>query len=199
MAEPPVDQALESSEKKRKKLRGELWILVPFFAWSAYVFFGSFRYKFEAATVPMLLGFATLILVGMRLFHVVFPHSRIGRFEESGLAGEFDHIKEEIEEETLKGHYEDQPTKQLTFRDEGKAFLALIYSCMCFILFGYVVGAILVVIGTTYYYGYRKIVPIIITSASVFVLLYVVLYRLFGAEITWGLVLEPVLNHLDWI
>jgi hypothetical protein len=184
------------SDRDVGKLRGELWSLVRFFLFCGYVSLGSFRYKFEAATVPMIIGFSTLLLVALRLYHVVNPRSRIGQFKEAGLAGEFDQIKEEIEEEALKGRIGEAPAKEITFPEERKAFLALAFSCLSFVLLGYVVGSLTVVLGTTIYYGYTRPVPILVTCAAVFFLLYVVLHRLFGADISWGLLLGPILDSL---
>lgn len=190
---------LEPGQRELKKLRGELWIILPFVVASGYFFLGSFRYKPEAATVPMVMGFATFLLVALRLFHILVPTSRIGQFREAGLAGEFDHLKDEIEEETLKGKHEEAPSRKITGRDERKAFLALGLSTLAFVLFGYAVGGVLVVITTARYYGYRRWGPILASAASVFVLLYVILHRLFGAEMSWGALLGPLLTALDLI
>ncbi len=100
-------KGLDLSTKELKKLRGELVVILPIFLISLYFFLGSFQYKPEARDVPMLIGLLTAILSGMRLFHIIFPKSKIGEFKEAGLAGEFDSMKEKIEEEVLKGHYEE--------------------------------------------------------------------------------------------
>jgi hypothetical protein len=189
----------ELGDKEIKKLRGELWIILPFFVSSLYFFFLSFRYKVEASTVPMLIGAGTAILSGMRLFHIIFPKSKLGQFKEAGLAGEFDNLKEEIEEETLKGKYEDAPAKEITFQDEKKAFYALIGSFLIFLLFGYMVGAVFVIVGTSYYYGYKHKVHLLISVVSMYVLIYIVLYRLLEAPVDFGLVLEPILRSLDLV
>ena len=189
----------ELSAKELKDLREELWIILPFFILTIYIFFGSFRYKFEARTVPMLIGFATMILSGMRLFHIIFPKSKIGQFKEAGLAGEFDTIKDKIEEETLKGKYEEVPAKEITFRDERKAFFALIGCFVAFLLFGYLVGMFFVIVGTSYYYGYKEKAKIFISLVSMYLLCYLVLYRLLGAPADFGILLDPVLRSLDLI
>jgi hypothetical protein len=189
----------ELSAKELKDLREELWIILPFFIFTVYIFFGSFRYKFEARTVPMLIGFATMILSGMRLFHIIFPKSKIGQFKEAGLAGEFDSLKDGIAEETLKGKYEEAPAKEITFRDERKAFFALIGCFIAFLLFGYLVAMFFVIVGTSYYYGYKEKVKIAISLVSMYLLGYLVLYRLLGAPADFGIVLEPILRSLDLI
>ena len=189
----------EMGAKEVKKLREELWIILPFFIISVYFFQGSFRYKVEASTVPMLIGGVMIILTGMRLFHILFPKSRIGQFKEAGLAGEFDSIKEEIEEETLKGKYEEAPAKKITFRDEKKAFFALLGSFVAFLLFGYLVGMFFVVIGTSYYYGYKKVGHILISLAAMFFIIYVVLFLVLEAPMDYGIVLEPILRSLRLI
>lgn len=189
----------ELSKKELKKLRGELWIVLPFFIFALYIFLGSFRYKLEARTVPMFIGFLTIILSGMRLFHIIFPKSKIGQFKEAGLAGEFDSIKEEIEEETLKGKYEEAPAKEITFREEKKAFYALIGSFVAFLLFGYLVATFFVIVGTSYYYGYKEKVKILISLVSMYLLCYLVLYKLLGAPADFGVLLEPILNSLKLI
>ncbi len=189
----------EMSSKDLKKLREELWIILPFFIASLYFFFFSFRYKVEASTVPMLIGAGTAILTGMRLFHILFPKSKLGQFKEAGLAGEFDSIKEEIEEETLKGKYEEAPAKEITFQDEKKAFYALIASFVAFLLFGYMVGAFFVIVGTSYYYGYKHKVHLLISVVSMYAIIYLVLYRVLEAPMDYGLVLEPILRSLDLV
>jgi hypothetical protein len=189
----------ELSAKELKDLREELWIILPFFIFTIYIFFGSFRYKFEARTVPMLIGFVTMILSGMRLFHIIFPKSKIGLFKEAGLAGEFDSIKDEIAEEALKGKYEEAPAKEITFRDERRAFLALIGCFVAFLLFGYLVAMFFVIVGTSYYYGYKEKVKIFISLVSMYLLCYLVLYKLLGAPADFGVLLEPILKSLDLI
>lgn len=185
--------------KELKKLREELWIVLPFFIASLYFFFFSFRYKIEASTVPMLIGAGTAILTGMRLFHILFPKSKLGQFKEAGLAGEFDSIKEEIEEETLKGKYEETPAKEITFQDEKKAFYALIASFVVFLLFGYMVGAFFVIVGTSYYYGYKHKVHLSISVVSMYAIVYLVLYRVLEAPMDYGLILEPILRSLGLV
>ena len=189
----------EMSLKELKKLRQELWVVVPFFIFALYIFLGSFRYKLAARTVPMLIGIVTTILTGMRLFHIIFPKSKIGQFKEAGLAGEFDSIKDEIAEEKLKGKYEEAPAKEITFRDEGKAFLALIGCFVAFLLFGYLVALFFVIVGTSYYYGYKEKVKIFISLVSMYLLCYLVLYKLLGAPADFGILLEPVLSSLGII
>ncbi len=189
----------ELRAKEVKDLREELWIILPFFIFTIYIFFGSFRYKFEARTVPMLIGFVTMVLSGMRLFHIIFPKSKIGLFKEAGLAGEFDTIKDKIEEETLKGKYEEAPTKEITFRDEGKAFLALIGCFVAFLLFGYLVAIFFVIVGTSYYYGYKEKVKIFISLVAMYLICYLVLYKLLGAPEDFGILLGPILSSLDLI
>ena len=189
----------EIGGKELRKLREELWIIVPFFIASLYFFLFSFRYKLEARTVPMLIGAGTALLTGMRLFHIIFPRSKIGQFKEAGLGGEFDTLKEELEEETLKGKYEEPPAKMITFQDEKKAFYALIFSFLVFLLFGYMVGTFFVIVGTSYYYGYKNKVHLLISVVSMYAIVYLVLYLLLEAPMDYGLILEPVLRSLDLV
>src|SRR3972149_1540458 len=133
---------VDSTGEDLKELRDELWIVVPFFLIALGFFLGSFSLSWGAGSVPMMVGFATVIMMGMRLFHIIFPQSKIGEFNEEGLAGEFDHIKEEIEEETLKKHYEDPEEQAVTTADERQAFLGAIISFLIFLLFGYIVGSL---------------------------------------------------------
>ena len=107
---------VDSTGKDLKALRNELWVVIPFFLAALGFFLGSLSFKRGAGEVPMVVGFATLLMAGMRLFHIIRPQSKIGEFNEAGLAGEFDHRKEEIEEETSKGHYEDPKGKVGTFK-----------------------------------------------------------------------------------
>lgn len=182
-----------------KRLRGELWIILPFFIFALYLFLGSFQYKIEAGIVPKLLGFAIVILSGMRLFHIIFPNSRIGRFKEAGLAGEFDSIKEAIKEGRLKGQYEQEVGKNITFIEERKAFIALIGSCITFVLFGYLIGSFFVIIGISYYYGFKRKIPLLVTLASTYFVVYILLYKMLQAPGDFGLVLEPILNLFNLI
>lgn len=185
-----------SGSMERRRLRGELLIVLPFFLTSLYFFLGSFRYKHDAAIVPMLVGAATAVVTGLRLFHLVVPTSRIGRFQDAGLAGEFDRMKEDIEEEALAGRVDEGPARSITFRDERKAFLALLGACLSCVFFGYVAGMFVTVVGTARAYGYRKKGPLVVTVSSLFVVLYFVLIRLLEAPPSFGLVLTPLLAAL---
>ncbi len=189
----------EISSKELKNLREELWIILPFFIVSLYFFLGSFRYRVETRMVPMLVGAGTAILSGLRLFHIIFPRSKIGQFKEAGLAGEFDALKEGIEEEALKGKIEKEPTKKITSWDEKKAFYAVIGCFLAFFLFGYMVGMFFVIIGTSYYYGYKRLLPIFVSLVFMFLIVYVILYKILEAPMNYGLVLKPILKSLHWI
>ena len=99
-----MDQASEadrsqSSTKEVRDLREELWILLPIFLISTVIFVGSFIYRFEAAMVPMFMGAIAVLLSAMRLFHVLFPRSKIGEFKEEGIGGEFDALKQKIKDD----------------------------------------------------------------------------------------------------
>jgi hypothetical protein len=182
--------------KEPQGLRGELWIIVPFFILSVIFFGGSFQYKVEAASVPMFIGLVTTVLTGMRLIYILFPGTRIGRFKEAGLGGEFDHMKEEIGKKVLKGPHEEE-TKEVTFPEERKAFIALIGCFLGFLLFGYFAGIIVVIIGTSYYYGYRKKGPIMISIAAMLFIIYGILYKLLDAPAYYGFFIGPILDKLD--
>ncbi len=207
MSEDVRTKRPDPSPKELERLRGELWIILPFFAFTLYMFLGSFQYKFEAAVVPMFIGFAILVLSGIRLFHIIFPKSKIGDFKEAGLAGEFDSIKDQIEEEIQKRQMEESgeritkegPTSQITFREEKKAFAALLFCFACVLLFGYLVGAFFVIVGTCYYYGFKKKGKLLITLASMYFIIYVCLYKLLGAPADFGLLLQPILESLHLI
>jgi len=186
------------SEQEKKYLREELWFILPFFIFSLYLFLGSFEYRFEASTVPKYAGLVTAVLTGMRLIYILFPGARIGEFKEDGLAGEFDEIQDEIVEGTLKDKYQKQ-TRQISFSDEKKAFIALIGCFFAFLLFGYLVGTFFVIVGTSYYYGFTKKGPLLINLISMYILVYAVLFKLLGAPEHFGLVLEPILKGLDLI
>lgn len=146
--------------------------------------------------MPMIIGFITTVLIGMRLFHIVFPTSRIGEFKEAGLADEFDSMKDRIGRETLKGHYEEEAIK-VTFRDEKKAFVALIGCFVVFLLLGYMVGIIFVIVGSSYFYGYKNKGSILVSLITMYFIVYVLLYRLLDAPVDFGLVLGPILQSFD--
>ncbi len=149
--------------------------------------------------MPMAIGFITIVLSGMRLFHLIFPRSKIGDFKEAGLSGEFDSIKEEIEEVALKGRYEEEKSKEITFREERKAYIALIGSFFVFILLGYLVGLFFVIVGISYYYDFKKKGPLLITLASMYLIVYGILYKLMGAPAYFGILLTPILKSLRFI
>jgi len=197
MGTPSEKGKTQLTSEERNELRGELWIIIPFFLFSLYMFAGSFRYKFEARTVPMIIGAGTAILTGMRLLYIFFPQFRIGEFKEAGLAGEFDHMKEEIEAETLKGRLAEPEKKETTFADEKKAFIALIGCFAAFLLLGYMVGTFFVIVGTSYYYGFKDKVQLSISLASMYLIVYVVLYKLLDAPVDFGLLLEPILKSFN--
>jgi len=188
----------ELSRQEKRYLREELWFILPFFIFSLYLFLGSFQYRFEAATVPKYAGLITALLTGMRLIYILFPKVKIGEFKEDGLAGEFEEMQDEITDETVKDTYRKQ-SRPITFSDEIKAFSALIGCFIVFLLFGYLVGTFFVVVGTSYYYGYTRKRAILINLVSMYVLVYVVLFKLLGAPEDFGLVLEPILKRLDLI
>jgi hypothetical protein len=190
---------IDSTGQDLKELRNELWVIIPFFLAALGFFLGSFTFKRGAGEVPMTVGFVTLIMVGMRLYHIIRPQSKIGEFNETGLAGEFDHIKDEFKEETLKDHYKKSAGKEITFADEKKAFMGIIGSFFIFLLCGYIVGCLIVIVWCSYYYGYREKLPIAIVVASLFLIVYVVLYKLLEAPADFGILLEPILSYLNII
>jgi hypothetical protein len=68
-----------------------------------------------------------------------------------------------------------------------------------FFLFGYLVGFFFVIVGTSYYYGYKKLWPIVISVVSMFIMTYVVLYKLLEAPEDFGVLLTPILRALRLI
>ena len=198
MANTRQETKTELSAQEKRYLREELWFILPFFIFSLYLFIGSFKYRFEASTVPKYAGLITALLTGMRLVYILFPHIKIGEFKEDGLAGEFDEIQDEIKEGTLKDHYQKQ-SRQINFSDEIKAFVAMIGCFLVFLLFGYLVGTFFVIVGTSYYYGYTQKGPILINLISMYILVYAVLFKLLGAPEHFGLILEPILKGMDLI
>jgi len=190
----------ELASREGRQLLGELWVLVPGFIWSLLFFFGGLQMEFDCGAVPILIGMGTAILIGLRLFHVLFPGSKIGAFKTAGLGQEFDRMKDEIEEETLKGRVpEEPPKKKIPFRTELKAFGALIGSSLSFILFGYLVGIFFVIAGTSYYYGYRNKVHILVNLVAMYVVVYGILYKLLGADADFGVLLGPILTSMGFI
>ncbi len=183
--------------KELRELREELYIIVPFFIFSLILFFGSFQYKFESRTVPMLIGALAILLAGMRLYHIIFPKSKIGRFGEAGLAGEFDSMKEEIEGEVLKGHYEGP--KPVTFLEEKKAFIALLGGSLALFLLGYFIGGFFLIVGTSYYYGYKEKLPLLVSLITMFIIVYILLIVVLDSPMYHGVLLEPILRSFDLI
>jgi hypothetical protein len=189
------------TDEELKKLRNELWVVLPFFLAALVFFFGSFGFKKGAADVPMWIGGITTILFAMRLYHIIFPHSKIGEFKEAGLAGEFDQMKDKIEEEISKGRVMEKESedKKITFAVEKKAFLGLIICFLFYLLFGYIVGSLIAVIFCCYYYGYKDKLPIAVILASLFFIVYVLLYKIMEAPEDFGLLLTPILQKFDLI
>jgi len=87
----------------------------------------------------------------------------------------------------------------VTSVDERKAFIGAIGSFLVFLLCGYLIGSFVVVIGASYYYGYKEKLPIAIVLASLFLIVYVLLYKLLEAPEDFGLLLDPILRSLDLI
>lgn len=199
MSDTSEAKRLEHSAKELKHLRGEILIVLPFLIFALYISLGSFQYVAGARIVPLLIGIITIILTGMRLFHIIFPKSKIGRFKDAGLAGEFDSLKETIAKEALKGKYEEEPAKEITPREERKAIIGLIGSLVAFLFFGNVVGIFFVIVGISYYYGYKEKVPLLISLVLMYLLCYVVLHMLLRTPASFGLLLEPILTSLDLI
>jgi hypothetical protein len=179
--------------KEQKELREELYIVIPFFVFSLVMFLGSFNYRFESRIIPLLIGALAVILTGMRLIYIIFPTTKIGKFGEAGLAGEFDELKEKIEEQTLKGHYE-EVVVHVTFQQEKKAFVVLLAGALTFFLFGYMTGGLLVIVGSGYYYGYKEKLPLFVSLVVMFFIVYVLLIKLLDGPMYYGLLLEPVLR-----
>lgn len=195
-----IDQSKPPAVGKggREKLPGELWIIIPFFSFALYIFLGSFQYKVEASTVPMSVGLVAVLLTGIRLIHLLFPQLPVGKFEETGLAEDFDHLKKKIETKTL-GRQAAGEEKESPFESEKKPLIALIASFLIFLLFGYLVGSFLVVLGTSFFFGFRKKKPILVTMGMLFLIVWVILYGLLKSPPGFGLVLGPLLKALRLI
>jgi hypothetical protein len=198
MSNDPMAKKPDLSSKELEKLRGELVVILPIFLFSLYILIGSFQFKPGARDVPMLIGLLTVILSGMRLFHIIFPASKIGRFKEAGLAGEFDSKRAKIKAEVLK-EYEEESSQEITFRDEWKAFIGLAWCFAAFLLLGYIVGTFFAIAGSYYFYGLRKTRDLLITLISMYLIIYLLLYKLLEAPADYGLVLEPILILLGFI
>ena len=199
MSKDPKIKRGELSGKELKELRGELWVIPPFLIFALIIFLGSFQYKFEAAMVPMLIGAVAVILAGMRFLHILFPKTKIGEFRESGLAGEFDSIEKKIKDETLKDKYEEAPEKALSFREEKTTFIAVISCLVIFLLFGHFVGIFYAIVGTSYYYGFKKKGPLLISLVTMYLIVYLLLNKLLEGPMFFGLILEPILESLGLI
>jgi len=203
MVEIPSHRTGESKirSKERQKLRNELWVVIPFFLTSIFFFVQSFEYTFRARILPMLVGLILAIATAMRLLYIFFPTNRLrlGEFKEGGLAGEFDDVKESIEKEVFKEDLKRKPSREITGRDEGKAFMALIGCFLGFLLFGYLVGVFITIVGIGFFYGYREKLPLVTSLIVMYFIVYVILYRLLGAPEDFGLLLDPILRSLNLI
>ncbi|MFB3887792.1 MAG: hypothetical protein ACE144_21440 [Thermodesulfobacteriota bacterium] len=196
-----MDQASEtdrfrSGTKEVRELREELWILLPIFLLSAVLFIGSFSYRFEAAMVPIFMGAIALLFSGMRLFHVLFPRSKIGEFKEEGLGGEFETLKQKIKDDLHIAHGK-ETTPEMAFGKEAKAFAGLLGCFLVFFLLGYLVGTFFVIVGASYYYGFKKKGTILISLIIMYSIVYGILYELMEAPLDYGVVghwMKPILK-----
>ncbi len=75
--------------------------------------------------------------------------------------------------------------------------LTLPISQLIFLLLGYIVGTFFVVVGTSYYYGFRNKTQIAISLASMYLVVYIVLYKLLEAPADFGLLLDPILQSFN--
>jgi len=185
----------ETEDKETESSRGELIVVIPFFLFCLSILLGSLQYQIEASLVPLMSGSAGLILSGMRIIYLLFPQWGIGEFKQGGLAQEFDDIKDDIAEERNLQNYAEEQAETITFQAEKKAFLYLVGCFAAFVLMGYLVGLFCAVVGCSYYYHYRDKWPIIISLASLYVIVYVILNKLLDAPAYYGLLLEPVLRY----
>jgi hypothetical protein len=194
MAEP------DETEKKRRALDPEFWIVLLFLLFAGFIFLGCFRYKPDARMVPLLIGCGTTILAGMRFYHILHPKSKIGRFKKDSISFEFDAMQKRIESEVLKGTSEITPKeKAVTPRKEKKAVIALVICAAAFLLLGYLVGTFFAIVGSSYYVGFRKKRQLFISLVSMYFIIYVILFRIMGAPEDYGLLLEPILKSLNLI
>ena len=183
-----------SPGKKANKARGELIVVVPFFIFSICILLASIGYRREASLVPILSGLAGLVLSGMRLIYLFFPQYGIGEFKQGGLAKEFDDIKDEIVEGLHLDIQDEEQVEEIGWQDEKKAFIYLIGSFAAFLLFGYLVGLFFVIVGCCYYYDYKHWTALTISLVSMYLIVYLILYKLLGAPAYFGLLLEPILR-----
>lgn len=182
------------SKGKKNKSRGELIVVVPFFIFSLAILLASTGYRQEASLVPILSGLTGLILSGMRLIYIFFPQYGIGEFKQGGLAKEFDDIKEEIVEGLHLEIHDEEEVGEIGWQDEKKAFIYLIGCFAVFLLFGYLVGLFFVIVGCCYYYDYKHWAALIVSLVSMYLIVYLILYKLLGAPAYFGLLLEPILR-----
>jgi hypothetical protein len=194
MKDSAKKQQLKSKGWMTNKSRDELVVVLPFFIFSISILLASIGYRREAGSVPVLSGTIGFILSGMRLIYLFFPQYGIGEFKQGGLAKEFDDVKEEIEEELHLESHENEQADGISFQDEKKAFIYLIGCFAVFLLFGYLVGLFFIIIGCCYYYDYRDWKPIIISLVSMYLIVYLILYKLLGAPADFGLLLGPILK-----
>jgi hypothetical protein len=193
MEVPEGAKAHEFKDKNTNKSRGELVVVIPFFIFSIAILLASIGYRKEASLVPVLSGITGLILSGMRLFYLLFPQYGIGEFKQGGLAKEFDDMRDEIEEE-LHLKSQEEESEEISLRDEMKAFIYLIACFLIFLLFGYLIGVFFVITVCCYFYDYRDKLPIIVSLISMYLIVYIILYKLLGAPADFGLILEPLLR-----
>jgi len=174
------------SVKREKRRSGELLVLIHFFIFSMFIFWGSFSYKFEARAVPMFIGFITMILSGARLFTVILKRSPK---EMVGIGGDFDKIKDELQAELFEDRIQEEE-KEITWRDEIKGFLLLAMNFLSIFLFGYWIGIFLAFTGSAWLYRFKEIKSIFWMLLSAYIFGYLICYKMMGFQLYKGILLE---------
>lgn len=180
------NQSHELTAKKGKGGSGELLVLMPFFIFSALIFFGSFNYKFEARAVPMFIGLVTMLLSGARVLSILRGRSTK---EMVGIGGDFDKIKDDLRTEFLEGRIQEEK-KRITWRDEVRGYVLLVMNFLSIFLFGFWIGIFLGFIGSARLYRFKQYKSIFWMILSAYLFVYVICYRLMGFPLYKGVVLE---------
>jgi len=182
------------SNKKASKLNGELVVVAAYFIFSGIILIACFGYEKEAIAVPVLCGSIGFVLSGMRLIYLLFPQLKLGEFKHGGLAAEFDSLKEGIQKDLHLRIPPEETSKSKSSQEEIKAFIYLTVCFISFLLFGYLVGTFLVILACCLFYNYKQWRVILISLISLYLIIYVLLYKLLEAPAFYGLLLEPLMQ-----
>jgi hypothetical protein len=61
------------------------------------------------------------------------------------------------------------------------------------------IGGFFLIVGTSYYYGYKEKLPLLVSLVTMFIIVYILLIVVLDSPMYHGVVLEPILRAFDLI